>query len=44
MRVDFYHLQTTTLDKVVPVLAERVAGTGKRLLIKTIAERAAFLD
>lgn len=44
MRVDFYHLQTTTLDKVAPVLAERVVGTGKRLLVKTIAERAAFLD
>lgn len=44
MRVDFYHLQTTTLDKVVPVLAERVAGTGKRLLIKTMAEQAAHLD
>ena len=35
MRVDFYHLQKSTLEQTLPVLAERVYATGKRLLIKT---------
>lgn len=45
MRVDFYHLLRSSSDQVVPVLAERVAGLNKRLLICTaLPERAAHLD
>lgn len=35
MRVDFYHLQHSTLDQVLPVLAQKAYETGKRLLIRT---------
>ena len=45
MRVDFYHLQKSTLDQVLPVLAEKVFATGKRLLIKTgMADEAEHLN
>ena len=45
MRIDFYHLVRSPLDQVVPVLTERVAALGKRLLICTaLPERAAHLD
>ena len=45
MRIDFYHLQKSTLEQVLPVLAEKVFATGKRLLIKTdIPEQADHLD
>ncbi len=33
MQVDFYHLTTTPLDRVLPRIAERVVGGGGRLLI-----------
>lgn len=33
MQVDFYHLTTTPLDRVLPPIAERVVATGGRLLI-----------
>lgn len=35
MRVDFYHLQHSTLDQVLPVLAQKAYETGKKLLIRT---------
>ena len=45
MRIDFYHLQKSTLEQVLPVLAEKVFATGKRLLIKTgKPEQADHLD
>lgn len=33
MRIDFYHLTAAPLAKVLPRIAERVAGAGDRLLI-----------
>ncbi|MES2095529.1 MAG: DNA polymerase III subunit chi, partial [Pseudomonadota bacterium] len=30
MQVDFYHLTTTPLDRVLPRIAERVVGGGGR--------------
>lgn len=33
MQVDFYHLTATPLERVLPVIAERVLGGGGRLLI-----------
>ncbi|MGI4731697.1 MAG: DNA polymerase III subunit chi [Janthinobacterium lividum] len=33
MRVDFYHLTTRPLDRVLPQIVERVLGAGERLLI-----------
>ncbi|MDD4556753.1 MAG: DNA polymerase III subunit chi [Alphaproteobacteria bacterium] len=33
-RVDFYHLQTQTLDNVLPKLVERAYDTGKKIKIK----------
>jgi len=45
MRVDFYHLQKSTLEQTLPVLAEKVYATGKRLLIKTgMPEQADYLN
>lgn len=45
MRVDFYHLQHSTLDQVLPVLAQKAYETGKRLLIRTdVTERAEHLN
>lgn len=35
MRVDFYHLTTRPLDRVLPQIAERVLASGDRLLIVT---------
>ena len=45
MRVDFYHLQKSSLERTVPALAEKVYASGKRLLIKTdLAEKADYLN
>ncbi|WP_448657806.1 DNA polymerase III subunit chi [Sphingomonas sp. CJ99] len=33
MQVDFYHLATTPIDRVLPRLAERVVADGGRLLV-----------
>lgn len=33
MQVDFYHLATTPIDRVLPRLAERVVAGGGRLLV-----------
>ena len=33
MQVDFYHLTAQPLDRVLPRIAERVVGTGGRLLV-----------
>ncbi len=45
MRVDFYHLQKSSLEQALPMLAEKVYATGKRLLIKTeLTEKAEYLN
>lgn len=45
MRVDFYHLQKSSLDQVLPLLAGKVYSTGKRLLIKTdLPEKAEHIN
>ena len=33
MQVDFYHLSVTPLDRALPQIAEKVIGSGARLLI-----------
>ncbi|GAA0731140.1 DNA polymerase III subunit chi [Sphingomonas japonica] len=33
MKADFYHLTAQPLDRVLPVIAEKVLGSGERLLI-----------
>ena len=33
MLVDFYHLTTTPLERVLPPIAEKVVATGNRLLV-----------
>ncbi|MDO7842743.1 DNA polymerase III subunit chi [Sphingomonas immobilis] len=45
MQVDFYHLTVTPLDRALPQIAEKVLGTGGRLLIVTESEsQRATLD
>lgn len=45
MRVDFYHLQRSTLDQALPKLAELCYAKGLRLLIRTsVSERAEYLN
>lgn len=45
MRVDFYHLQKSSLEQALPALAEKAYAAGKRLLIKTdLAEKAEYLN
>ena len=41
MRVDFYHLRISSLENVLPVLAEKVFSGGNRLLIKLSEEAQA---
>lgn len=35
MQVDFYHLVTSPLERVLPQICEKVLGSGERLLIVT---------
>lgn len=45
MRVDFYHLETQTLDQVLPKLVEKAFETGKRIKIKVgTEERVEFIN
>ena len=45
MRVDFSHLQRSTLDQALPRLAERVYAGNMRMLIKTaLPERAEYIN
>ena len=45
MQVDFYHLTAQPLDRVLPRIAERVVGTGGRLLVVAESEdQRAALD
>ncbi len=44
MQVDFYHLTTSPLERVLPVIAERVLAGGNRLLIVADESRLDALD
>ena len=44
MQVDFYHLTTSPLERVLPIIAERVLAGGNRLLIVTDEARLDALD
>ena len=45
MRVDFYHLQTQTLDDVLPKLLEKALGASPKILVKVgTPERVEFLN
>lgn len=45
MRVDFYHMQRSTVEQVLPQLAERVYAGNMRLLIRTaMPERSEHLN
>ena len=45
MRVDFYHLQKSTLEQIIPVLTEKAYASGKKVLIKTdLEEKAEYLN
>ncbi|MBL8630182.1 MAG: DNA polymerase III subunit chi [Rhodospirillaceae bacterium] len=38
MRVDFYHLQTSPLERALPALLERVVGAGKRAVVMAASD------
>ncbi len=38
MRVDFYHLQSSPLERALPVLLERVLQSGKRAVVMAASE------
>ncbi len=44
MRVDFYHLSATSLERTLPSICERLLGAGERLLVVTAPEQVAALD
>lgn len=45
MRVDFYHLEKTSLDTALPMLLEKAHEVGQSVLIKTeMAERSDYLN
>ena len=38
MRVDFYHLQSSPLERALPVLLERVLQSGKHAVVMAASE------
>ena len=44
MRIDFYHLTATPLERALPSIAEKVIGAGQRLLVVTDVSRVGELD
>jgi DNA polymerase-3 subunit chi len=38
MRVDFYHLQTSNLERALPALLERVVAAGKRAVVMAASD------
>ena len=45
MQVDFYHLQTQTLEDVLPKLLEKAYASGKKTVVKVgTADRVEFLN
>lgn len=45
MRIDFYHLEQTPLERALPVIVDRAYQQGARILIKTsLAERSEYIN
>lgn len=45
MRIDFYHLTLSPLDKVLPPLLEKIYSTGQRAVLRTeLSERVAYFN
>ena len=45
MRIDFYHLQRSTLDQVLPLLLEKAYQSKARVLVRTsLSDRAEYLN
>jgi len=44
MRIDFYHLTGTPLEKALPSICEKLVASGERLLIVTDSEQVEPLD
>jgi len=44
VRIDFYHLTTAPLEKVLPSICEKLLAAGERLLVVTGPERIEALD
>jgi DNA polymerase-3 subunit chi len=44
VRIDFYHLTSAPLEKVLPIICEKLVATGERLLVVTDPPRLAELD
>ncbi len=45
MRIDFYHLETTPLDKALPAILEKIQSTGKNAVLRTdLAERVTYIN
>lgn len=45
MRIDFYHLETTPLDKALPAILEKIYATGKHALLRTdLPERVSYIN
>ncbi len=43
-RIDFYHLKKQNLEDVLPVLLQKAYSTGKRIIVKTSAEKVETLN
>ena len=45
MRIDFYHLEKTSLENALPAILEKIYTTGKRALIRTdLPERVEYIN
>ena len=44
MRIDFYHLTATPLERALPSICEKLLATGERLLVVTRGDRIEALD
>ena len=44
MRIDFYHLSATPLERALPVICEKLLSAGERLLVVAAPEQIERLD
>lgn len=44
MRIDFYHLTSAPLERVLPSICDKVVASGQRLLIVAASDRLPALD
>ncbi len=45
MRIDFYHLKKTPLDRALPVILEKIYASGKHALLRTdLTERVSYIN